>query len=179
MNCALSTAFTRLPTAARRQYAPRAMSNHVKFTIHGEPASKSNSRQIVMIGKGESRRPAVIKSPKALQYAKDFQKQLPKAARVMFCGPVRVTMTIYYANERSDLDEQAILDCMQPRFLKLESGKRVKVWDGVYLNDRQIVERHTYKRIDKSNPRAEIEVVALEPQALELTLNEVYDDPLQ
>jgi hypothetical protein len=42
-----------------------------KGIIYGEPASKANSRQIVMFGT----RPAVIKSKKAREYVKTFQKQ--------------------------------------------------------------------------------------------------------
>ena len=43
---------------------------NVMFTIYGEPASKANSRKLVMI-KG---RMIPIKSQKALNYVKEFQK---------------------------------------------------------------------------------------------------------
>ena len=42
------------------------------FTIHGEPASKANSRKIVLFGK----RPALIKSEKARKYVKQFEAQM-------------------------------------------------------------------------------------------------------
>jgi Holliday junction resolvase RusA-like endonuclease len=167
-----------------------AAMNQVKFTILGEPASKANSRKIVQLG-GKNitvdgkmvragGRVAVIKSDKALGYAKDFRRQLPRSARVMFAGPIRVTMTIYYASERPDLDESLILDLMQPLWLKVGeggNGKRVLGEPGVYINDRQIVERHVYKRIDRRNPRAEIEVTAMEPQAMELELSQSSSAP--
>jgi Holliday junction resolvase RusA-like endonuclease len=151
----------------------------IAFTIYGEPASKSNSRKIALLGGrnisvgGEKMRvggrAAVIKSDKARAYVADFQRQLPSAARLMLSGPIRVTMTIFYASNRSDLDEQLILDCMQPTFDKV-AGNRVMTRRGVYENDRQIVERHTFKRIDKANPRTEIEVEPVEAQAQELPL---------
>ena len=45
----------------------------VTFTVHGEPASKANSRKMVLI-KG---RPALIKSQKARDYVKTFEQQCP------------------------------------------------------------------------------------------------------
>ena len=156
----------------------------VSFTIFGEPASKSNSRKIALLGgrnitvSGEKvrvgGRAAVIKSDKALAYVAAFQKQIPRAARAMLTGPVRVTMTIFYASNQPDLDEQLILDCMQPTYAKV-GGARVMTAPGVYVNDRQIVERHTFKRIDRANPRTEIEVEAVEPQEQELALAPVDD----
>lgn len=159
----------------------------VAFTIYGEPASKSNSRKIALLGGrnvtvgGEKMRvggrAAVIKSDKARAYVDTFQRQLPRAARAMLTGPVRVTMTIFYANNQSDLDEQLILDCMQPQYAKV-GGNRVMTAPGVYLNDRQIVERHTFKRLDRASPRTEIEVEAVEAQEQELALAVPEDEAL-
>src|SRR2546421_4838478 len=87
----------------------------VSFTIVGEPASKSNSRQLVTFGRGEKARPALIKSEKAREYEKTAALQIPGWARVMFAGPVRVTMTIFYASERPDLDESLVLHALQAR----------------------------------------------------------------
>ncbi len=42
--------------------------------VIGEPASKANSRKIVMFGK----KPAIIKSQKARDYVKNFEKQVQK-----------------------------------------------------------------------------------------------------
>lgn len=114
------------------------------FTILGEPASKANSRQIVRFGK----RLASIKSLKARNYEKSAQLQIPASARQMLEGPVCVTIRIFYASQRLDLDESVILDVMQAR-----DGVR-----GVYVNDRQVREKHIYHSIDKENPRAEIQV---------------------
>ena len=61
-------------------------------------------------------------------------------------GDVSVTITIYYASRRPDLDESVILDAMQGL---------------VYLNDRQVKEKHIFWGLDKTNPRAEIIVELL------------------
>lgn len=133
----------------------------VAFTIYGEPASKANSRQLVAFGD----RPAIIKSAKARDYEKAAQAQIPAVARMMFSGPVRVTLRIYYASERPDLDESVILDVLQARYAK---GSRELVRRGVYGNDRQVREKHVYHAIDRRNPRAEIEVEPLEAQQVAL-----------
>lgn len=128
----------------------------VRFVILGEPASKANSRQIVLI----AGRPKVIKSQKARDYERDALLQIPAAAKVMFACPVRVTMTIYYASERPDLDESVVLDVLQA---KCEwTGKHRKVIRrGVYFNDRQVREKRITHGIDRTRPRAEILVEPL------------------
>jgi Holliday junction resolvase RusA-like endonuclease len=114
----------------------------VSLKIFGEPASKANSRRVVRIG-GMSR---LIKSQKALTYAELFQQQVKDMAVTLIAGDVRVTMHIWYASRRPDLDESLILDLLQ----------------GVaYVNDRQVKEKHIYWGLDKENPRAEIIVDVL------------------
>lgn len=121
--------------------------------IIGEAASKANSRKLVTIGG----RPAFIKSQKARDYERDALLQIPASAKVMFAGPLRVTIRIWYATERPDLDESVILDVLQA---KTEgTGKERKIIRrGVYLNDRQVREKHVFHGIDRLMPRAEIEV---------------------
>lgn len=113
----------------------------VSFTVLGEPASKSNSRRLVRFGS----RPAFIKSDKARNYVAAFQRQCPRLSSLME-DDVRVTITIYYASRRPDLDESVLLDAMQGYVIK---------------NDRQIKERHVYWGLDKANPRAVIQVEPL------------------
>lgn len=125
------------------------------FTILGEPASKANQRKLVTFGRGENARPAIIKSQKARDYERAALLQIPHAARVMLEGPVRVTLRIFYASERPDLDESVVLDVLQTRFAK---GTRDIVHAGVYVNDRQVREKHVFHAIDRANPRSEIEV---------------------
>ena len=93
----------------------------MKFTIYGEPASKANSRKLVMFGK----RPAFIKSDKARAYLKDFQSQVPSLDDLME-GDVKVTMTIYYKSRRPDLDESVILDAMENFIYKNERPVKEK-----------------------------------------------------
>jgi Holliday junction resolvase RusA-like endonuclease len=123
------------------------MSIREQFVVYGEPASKANSRRLVSFKRkgGAGSRPALIKSQKALDYNEAFQKQCPKLSPLME-GDVSVTITIYYASRRPDLDESVILDAMQGL---------------VYLNDRQVKEKHIFWGLDKTNPRAEIIVELL------------------
>ena len=123
------------------------MSIREQFVVYGEPASKANSRRLVSFKRkgGAGSRPALIKSQKALDYNEAFQKQCPKLSPLME-GDVSVTITIYYASRRPDLDESVILDALQGL---------------VYLNDRQVKEKHIFWGLDKTNPRAEIIVELL------------------
>lgn len=134
--------------------------NSVTFTIHGEPCSKANSRQLVYQGKPGKKRPVFIKSQKALAYETSAMLQIPIHCRAMFEGPVSVTLWIFYLDNRSDLDESLILDVLQARFVG-EGKRRKLVRKGVYLNDRQVREKHVYHGIDKADPRVEIIVQPL------------------
>lgn len=131
----------------------------IAFTIRGEPASKANSRQLVQFGD----RPAIIKSAKARDYEKAARLQIPVWAKVMLDGPVRVTLRIWYASQRPDLDESVVLDVLQA---KIKSGEVLQ--KGVYRNDRQVREKHVYHGIDKRNPRTEVEIEPLLMQQVEM-----------
>ena len=113
----------------------------VSFKLYGEPASKSNSRRLVQIGG----RPRFIKSQKALSNVKAIQLQANALRLPMFEKGVNlsITMHIFYASRRPDLDESVILDALQ---------------EIVYHNDRQIKEKHIYWGLDKVEPRCEIEL---------------------
>lgn len=110
----------------------------VTFTVYGEPASKANSRKMVLI-KG---RPALIKSAKARGYVTVFESQCP-VMEVPTTDDVVVEMMIHYASRRPDLDESLILDCMQGR---------------IYKNDRQVKQKFIYWGLDKEDPRSIIRV---------------------
>jgi Holliday junction resolvase RusA-like endonuclease len=113
-----------------------------EFVIYGEPASKANSRRLVSF-RGK---PRLIKSSKALNYEKIFREQCPSLDEPTE-EDVEVTLTIYYASRRPDLDESVILDCMQ---------------GFIYRNDRQVKVKHVYWGLDRDNPRAEISVALLD-----------------
>jgi len=110
------------------------------FVVHGQPYSKANSRQFIRPGK-------IIKSAKALAYCDMFKLQCPWMD-VPYTGDVTVSMEIYYASRRPDLDESLILDLLQ--------GK-------IIANDRQIKMRHVKWGLDKDNPRAIILVQKFDP----------------
>jgi len=153
------------------------MSDPIRFTIRGQPCSKANSRRIVTFNRGEEdQRAAVVKSKEALAYERDALRQIPAAARQRLEGPIAVTIRIWYASERPDLDESIILDCLQDRFHRLSpKGPRVLLQAGVYRNDRQVREKHIFHAIDYRNPRAEISVTALTPQQPGLPLPDPED----
>lgn len=102
----------------------------------GEPASKANSRRVVRLG-GMSR---LIKSQKALDYTQSFRAQAVPISPLI-TGDVCVTMFIFYASRRPDLDESLVLDLLQGVF---------------YVNDRQVKEKHIFWGLDKENPRVEV-----------------------
>jgi len=130
----------------------------IEFVIHGEPASKANSRQLVNRGK----RVVSIKSEKALAYEVSAVRQIPGVARLMLEGEVAVELRIFYASQRPDLDESVVLDVMQARYVRVmaPNGSMLKVLvaRGVYVNDRQVREKHVFHGIDKVDPRVEIKV---------------------
>ena len=141
----------------------------IRLRILGEPASKSNQRKLVTFGKGDDARPALIKSKKALNYQRDALRQIPAWARQRLEGPVRVSIRVYYASERPDLDPSVILDCLQDRWKKV-GDERMLIQAGVVRNDRQFREQHFYHAIDRVNPRAEIEIEPMAPQQVEIPI---------
>lgn len=145
----------------------------IEFTIYGEPASKANSRELATIGPRDNRRTIVRKSDKALTYERDALKQIPPKARLRLEGPVRVTLRIFYATERPDLDESVVLDVLQDRWGKaakdgMAAGLRPLLQSGVYRNDRQVREKHVFHGIDRNNPRTEVRIEPLQAQQLEI-----------
>lgn len=131
-------------SAIREFYGVGRLPEAIGFVILGEPVSKANSRQLVLI-RGL---PRIIKSAKAQRYVRDAQRQLFKLPTLL-AGPLAVTIRMFYATERPDLDESLVLDVLQ--------GK-------IYANDRQVREKHVFHAIDRANPRAEITVTPLTAQ---------------
>lgn len=115
----------------------------MQVVVFGEPASKANSRKVVSF-RGSIR---VIKSDKALAYAKAFLAQC-KPITPLLEGDLSIKIKIWYASRRPDLDESLILDLLQ---------------GVVYINDRQVKEKHIIWGLDKDCPRAEIEVKKMPP----------------
>ena len=107
--------------------------------ISGEPASKSNQRRIVLIN-GKVR---VIKSAKALAYAKFFASQV-EPPREPIDGDVELGVIVWYRTRRPDLDVSLLMDLLQANH--------------VILNDRQIKICKAYHQIDRKNPRSLLRV---------------------
>ena len=122
-------------------------------TILGEPASKSNTRKIVLIAK----KIRVIKSKKALNYLKGFALQCPVRDN-LFMDDVAVGMHIYYSSRRPDLDESLILDALEGY---------------AYKNDRQVKAKFILHGLDKTNPHTKIVVAPM--QRLSEVLSIMYD----
>ena len=142
----------------------------ISFVILGEPASKANSRKLVTIGG----RPSTIKSDKARSYEAMALPQIPPRARVQLKCPVRATLRIFYASERPDLDESVVLDVMQDRYKTVGKGdakRRELVQRGVYVNDRQVREKHVFHAIDRANPRTEVMIEPLASLTHQSTLD--------
>ncbi|MCG5072255.1 RusA family crossover junction endodeoxyribonuclease [Paraburkholderia tagetis] len=132
----------------------------ISFVILGEPASKANSRKLVTI----AGRPSTIKSDKAHNFEAMALPQIPPRVRVQLKCPLRVTLRIFYASERPDLDESVVLDVMQDRYKTVGKGdakRRELVQRGVYVNDRQVREKHVFHAIDRANPRTEVTIEPL------------------
>ena len=121
------------------------------LTIHGEPASKANSRQLVLI-KG---RMVPIKSKKALFYIRTFDQQC-RILDPLMDGDLAIAMMIYYRTRRPDLDESLVLDLLQGR---------------VYKNDRAVKLKYVEHGLSKDDPRV---VMAIGPLAQSSEIIEVY-----
>lgn len=111
------------------------------FVIFGEPASKANSRRLVMV-RG---RPAFIKSKKAIDYMAEVRRQCEEqmSGAPMAEGDLRLELMIHYASRRPDLDESVLLDAMQGI---------------VFNNDRQVRQRMAYWGLDPDLPRTVVRV---------------------
>lgn len=122
-----------------RQQSRNSLDGNVHtLTIMGEPASKSNARQLVFI-KG---RMIPIKSRKALAYQKSFHQQCP-TLKTLYKEDLAIAMRIFYKTRRPDLDESLILDLLENR---------------VYENDRCVKMKYIEHGLSKDNPRVIIVV---------------------
>ncbi len=112
-----------------------------KQTIHGKIPSKSNSYKIVTLaGHGSLAKTKALKA-----YEQAFYLQCSLRGIGLECY-FKLRVDVYYDSMRPDLDNsfKILLDCLQ-------SCK-------VIQNDRQCVEIHARKLIDKNDPRVEFEI---------------------
>ena len=77
-------------------------------------------------------------------------------------GELEVSITLFRPRDTGDIDGplKTLFDAMEQPSDLIPHGdkkKRVKTSDyGVYVDDKQIIDLHVYKRIDKNNPRVEV-----------------------
>ena len=111
------------------------------FTILGDVPSKANSYKIITIG-GHS---SLSKTQNLKVYEKSFFLQCP-CRGVNISKFFSIDIDVFYANNRKDLDGsfKILLDCLQ-------QCKVIK-------NDRECVEIHARKMVDKVNPRVTITI---------------------
>lgn len=112
----------------------------ITFTIHGQAASKGNLPMLIP-GKG-GRRAGMVPSKEAQRFKRDCARFTPILDEPLVCD-VKVTLSIFYQNRRSDLDGSLVYDCMQKK---------------VIVNDRQVKEKHEIWGLDPDHPRVEVTV---------------------
>ena len=112
-----------------------------KMSILGDVPSKANSYKIITIN-GHS---SLSKTKSLKEYEKEFYLQCPFRG-VNIDGFFKIDLDVYYANNRKDLDGsfKILLDCLQ-------QCKVIK-------NDRECVEIHAKKMIDKIAPHVVITI---------------------
>lgn len=101
----------------------------------GQLCSKSNSRRLVMRGKT----PAIIKSQESLDFVEDFVKAFKDPNRPAYEDDVCLVVKAHYEDRRRDLDIALLQDALQAA--------------GIIKNDRQVIEIHAIRRINKEKPR--------------------------
>lgn len=115
------------------------------FSVPGKLVSMKN-RKI------QTRRGFSFKNPEVVQYERAFPLFVPQEYRNLALGsvtePLSASVTVFYPSRRSDLDCALVYDCLQA--------------SGVVANDRYIVEKHEFAKVDKERPRVEIELRKVE-----------------
>lgn len=112
----------------------------LQLIIYGQPVSMKNNRRLIL--NRRTGKPMFIKSKNAIQYEKDFLKQILPKHKLNIDHQIKVIVDAYYKSRRPDLDCELIYDCLQK--------------NGIVKNDRLIIQKVAYKRLDKENPRVEI-----------------------
>jgi Holliday junction resolvase RusA-like endonuclease len=116
-----------------------------KVTIYGDVVSKSNQYRIIKIGGHAS----LKKTDAVKAFEQRFYLQNP-LRNANISGFFKINLDVYFSSNRKDLDGafKLILDTLQ-------TSKTIQ-------NDRQCVEIHARKLIDKANPRVEFEIEEVE-----------------
>jgi len=118
-----------------------------KQVILGSPPSKSNCYKIITLkSQTGASHGSLAKTPALNKYENDFYIQCNHYRNANIQGYFEFEMDVYYANQRSDLDNscKVVLDCLQ------------KV--GAFPNDNKCVRLVVNKFLDASNPRIEFKI---------------------
>jgi len=115
------------------------------FVINDDVPSKANAYKIVSFNGHYS----LAKGKKLKEYEKSFFLQCPYR-NVNITKFFSIDIEVFYANNRKDLDGcfKIILDCLQQC--------------NVIKNDRECVEIHAKKMVDKINPRVHITIKVID-----------------
>lgn len=116
-----------------------------KQIIYSDPPSKSNTYKIVTLyGHGSLAKTKALK-----EYEQKFYLQCSLRNKNIK-GFFKMTLDVYFSSNRKDLDNsmKVLFDCLQ-------GCKAIQ-------NDRQCVEIHARKLIDKNNPRVEFVIEEVE-----------------
>jgi hypothetical protein len=130
--------------------------------VHGEVASKSNSRRIVKFGK----KTAIIKGPKALSFAAAWKEQVTPLENLIDVD-CAIRVDAWYSSRRPDLNcVELVKDLCQGYAYK--NDRLIKVELGVWNLDRQY-------------PRVQVAVKKLPWHGLEnhtrhLSMGEIFHD---
>lgn len=114
----------------------------IQFTVYGKCASLKNRR----IPTKQNPR-VTIPNPEYQEFARQFALQVPRWARRSLGSlkkPLKARIIVYYPSMRSDVDAEGVYDLLQKC--------------GVVQNDRYIRHKEVIGRVDKLNPRVEIEI---------------------
>lgn len=112
-----------------------------KQTIYGQPPSKSNQYRIITLnGHG-----SLAKTQNTKEYEQNFYKQCSLRDKKIK-GFFKLDIDVYFKSNQPDVDNaiKVVLDCLQ-------SCKAI-------LNDRNCMEIHARKLIDKERPRIEFAI---------------------
>ncbi len=102
-----------------------------RLTIRTNPQTKANNRKIIDVPDKKG----------------GTRSAIAKSDRALAYG-------------RPDLTFDLLQDALQAAY-KTDYGQRIRVWNGVYENDRQVSVLLMRKKLDPENPRAEVSIYEL------------------
>lgn len=128
----------------------------VEFTVQGNPIPKA--RPVTRFRDGEPVRTFTPRPTAGWESLVQAYAVQAMRGRPPLQGPLAVEMR-FYRKDRAPCDfdnlAKAILDAVQEHLPDIPGGI-------LFKDDRQIVEAHIFKSVDKANPRVEVRVWAIE-----------------